>query len=59
MEFHSSLGLEARGDLRATGLISLENRRLTIHQRKELREMSEFDASYLHIIRPIGGSGER
>jgi len=34
-------------DLRRTGLVSLRDRRLTIHDLEGLRELSFFDAAYL------------
>lgn len=44
-------------DLRASGLISLENRRLTIRNRAELRAMAEFDPAYLHAEQSRRGAG--
>lgn len=35
-------------DLRSRGLVSLQNRRLTIHDLDELREASFFDPAYVH-----------
>lgn len=46
-------------DMRAAGLISLKSRRLSIRRPEELRELSEFDASYLHTYDPIGEFGGR
>ncbi|OPF90638.1 Crp/Fnr family transcriptional regulator [Rhodopseudomonas palustris] len=40
-------------ELRRTGMISLRGRRLTIHSLEGLRELSFFDAGYLHLFGPL------
>lgn len=44
-------------DLRARGLLTLEHRRLTIHDQAALKRLAGFDARYLHVegLRPEQG----